>query len=103
MAQITDTNAQYYQGAQGFRSTGAATFTPTFDTGLVFYSSDPADINYARNNFKVYSSATGMPGTFGEVAGPGAYTVADNVVNFVSFASSVAPSKIMSASSPIWR
>ena len=83
MAQITETNAQYYQGSQGFRADGVVgTYPATFDTGLVFYSSDPADINYARNNFKVYTSATGLPGTFGEVAGPGAYTVADNVVNF---------------------
>ena len=54
MAQITETNAQYYQGAQGFRADGVVgTYPATFDTGLVFYSSDPADVDYARNNFKV--------------------------------------------------
>jgi len=83
MSQITETNAQYYQGAQGFRSDGIeAKYTATFDTGLVWYTSDAADENYARNNFKVYTSATGLPGTFGEVAGPGAYLVSDNTVDF---------------------
>ena len=85
MAQITETNAQYYQGAQGFRADGVVgTYPATFDTGLVFYSSDPADVDYARNNFKVYTSATGMPGTFGEVAGPGAYSVANDIVTFTA-------------------
>ena len=83
MAQITETNAQYYQGAQGFRSTGGANYSTTFDTDLVFYTSDPADENYARNNFKVYSSATGMPGTYVEVAGnPEPYSVVNNEVIF---------------------
>ena len=81
MAQITETNAQYYQGAQGFRADGVVgTYPATFDTDLVFYTADPADINYGRNNFKVYASASGLPGTFGEVAGPAAYSVANNVV-----------------------
>ena len=83
MAQITETNAQYYQGAQGFRSNGGANYQTTFDTDLVFYTSDPADENYARNNFKVYSSATGMPGTYVEVAGnPEPYSVVNNEVIF---------------------
>ena len=38
MAQITETNAQYYQGAQGFRSNGGANYQTTFDTDLVFYT-----------------------------------------------------------------
>ena len=70
MEQILETNAQYYQGAQIFQSAGAATeYKTTFDTGLVFFTSDPNAIDYGRNNFKVYSSATGMPGTYVEVAG----------------------------------
>jgi hypothetical protein len=38
MSKITETNAQYYQGAQGFRSDGTAGFTcnTTFNTDLVF-------------------------------------------------------------------
>jgi hypothetical protein len=84
MAQITETNAQYYQGAQGFREDGVfnGKYRATFDTDLVWYTSDAADENYARNNFKVYTSATGLPGTFGEVAGVGAYLVSDNTVDF---------------------
>ena len=42
MEQILETNAQYYQGAQIFKSAGAATeYKTTFDTNLVFFTSDP--------------------------------------------------------------
>ena len=63
---ITETNQQYYQGAQGFRGASQApfngqTFTTTFNTDLVFGSYDPNDINYALNNFKIYTSTTGLP------------------------------------------
>ena len=51
---ITETNQQYYAGAQGFVSTNQNTFTFTFDTQLVFGSWDPADVDYALNNFKLY-------------------------------------------------
>ena len=84
MEQILETNAQYYQGAQIFQSAGAATeYKTTFDTGLVFFTSDPNAIDYGRNNFKVYSSATGMPGTYVEVAGlPEPYSVENNKIVF---------------------
>tara|TARA_R100000231_G_scaffold181_3_gene324 strand:+ start:1745 stop:2980 length:1236 start_codon:yes stop_codon:yes gene_type:complete len=84
MAQLTETNAQYYQGAQGFREDGVfnGEYPTTFGIDLQFYSSDPADENYARNNFKVYTSATGMPGTYVELTGVGAFTAANNVVIF---------------------
>jgi len=84
MEQILETNAQYYQGAQIFQSAGAATeYKTTFDTGLVFFTSDPNAIDYGRNNFKVYSSATGMPGTYVEVAGlPEPYSVENNKIIF---------------------
>jgi len=86
MSKITETNAQYYQGAQGFRSDGLiGTYTTTFDTDLIFYTSDPADENYARNNFKIYASATGMPGTYVEVAGnPPPYSVSNNTISFAA-------------------
>ena len=58
MALITETNQQYYQGAQGFRGTGnALTITTTFDTDLVFGSFDQTNANYALNNFKIYTSS----------------------------------------------
>jgi len=82
MSQITETNAQYYQGSQGFRSDGTANFTcdTTFNTDLIFGSYDPTNENYAKNNFKIYTSATGLPGTFTEYIL--AYTVANNKIDF---------------------
>ena len=44
MSLITETNEQYYAGAQGFTSAtgvGGESFTATFDTNLVFGSNDP--------------------------------------------------------------
>jgi hypothetical protein len=58
---ITENNRQYYEGAQGFtgKASGDLTgqsFTTTFDTNLVFYSTVTTDPQYALNNFKVYVS-----------------------------------------------
>ena len=82
MSQITETNAQYYQGSQGFRgdagNTANQTFATTFNTDLVFGNYDPTNENYAKNNFKVYTSATGLPGTFTEYTA--AYTVVNNII-----------------------
>ena len=81
MGLITETNQQYYQGAQGFLSaTGAIneTFSTTFDTDLIFGDWNPANINYALNNFKVYTSPTGIPGTYDEYLF--AYTVVNNII-----------------------
>ena len=77
---ITETNEQYYAGAQRFISTGATTFTTTFNTDLVFGSYDPANTNYTLNNFKLYTSANGQPGTYTEYTA--AYTVANNAITF---------------------
>ena len=81
MSLITETNQQYYQGAQGFISaTGAINepFPTTFDTDLIFGDWNPANVNYALNNFKVYTSPTGIPGTYDEYLF--AYTVTNNIV-----------------------
>ena len=76
---ITETNRQYYEGAQGFiTQLGTTTFTTTFNTDLVFGSWDPNEINYALNNFKLYTSPTGLPGTFEEYILE--YTVVNNVI-----------------------
>lgn len=81
MSLLTENNRQYYEGAQGFRGDGdTKTFTTTFNTDLVFGSALPADINYQKNNFKIYTSATGIPGTWTEVVGN--YSVARNVITF---------------------
>jgi hypothetical protein len=64
---ITETNRQYYEGAQGFIvQFETIEFTTTFNTDLIFGSWDPNEINYALNNFKLYTSPTGLPGTFEE-------------------------------------
>ena len=58
---ITETNRQYYAGAQQFITSSTAsvgqTFTSTFQTNLVFGDSDPATNGYNLNNFKLYTSA----------------------------------------------
>jgi len=81
---ITETNQQYYEGAQGFLSTGdaAQVYTTTFDTNLVFGDWNPANANYALNNFKLYTSANGLPQTYTEYLL--AYTVTNNVIAITS-------------------
>ena len=85
MGLITETNQQYYQGAQGFLSaTGAIneTFPTTFDTDLIFGDWNPANANYALNNFKVYTSATGLPQTYTEYLA--AYAVVNNIITIAA-------------------
>ena len=65
MSLITETNQQYYQGAQQFVADGAlGSFSTTFNTGLVFGSFDATNVGYALNNFKLFTSPSGLPGTF---------------------------------------
>ena len=85
MGLITETNQQYYQGAQGFLSNQVAageSFPTTFDTDLVFGDWNPANVNYGLNNFKLYTSANGFPGTYAEYLL--AYTVINNTVTFTA-------------------
>jgi hypothetical protein len=88
---ITETNRQYYEGAQGFtivykfkagQNTWTTNFTTTFNTDLVYGSYNPNDIEYALNNFKLYWSATGLPGTFVEVTEE--YDVEDNTITYIN-------------------
>jgi len=83
MGLITENNEQYYAGAQRFLSTGVATqvYTTTFNTDLVFGSNDPANVDYALNNFKLYTAAPGSV-TFTEYTA--AYAVANNVINITA-------------------
>ena len=75
---ITESNSQYYAGAQMFiATTDQTTFTTTFNTTITFGSSDPTAEAYNDNNFRIYTSANGNPGTFTEYTT--AYTVLDNV------------------------
>ena len=78
---ITENNRQYYEGAQSFSANNGGdpgqSFTTTFDTDLVFYSTVTTDPQYSLNNFKVYTSPTGVGGSFTEVT---AYSVLNNTV-----------------------
>jgi hypothetical protein len=82
MSLVTETNQQYYQGAQGFRgnSDGDAgqVFTTTFNTDLVLGSYDPNEVDYTLNNFKIYTSTTGLPGSWSEYTS--AYTLSNNAI-----------------------
>jgi len=63
---ITETNRQYYAGAQQFyvEAAGAGkTFTSTFNTDLIFGSSDNANGQYGLNNFHLYSSPDALTWT----------------------------------------
>ena len=75
---ITESNSQYYAGSQMFIATAdQTTFTTTFNTKITFGSSDPTSEAYNTNNFRIYTSANGNPGTFTEYTTT--YTVLDNV------------------------
>jgi len=91
MGLITENNRQYYEGAQGFRGDGTTfKFQCTFNTDLVWYAASPSDPNYPLNNFKIYSSTTGTPGSWSEItSGYSVDSIADgkgtkNVLNFVN-------------------
>jgi hypothetical protein len=80
---ITETNRQYYEGAQGFIASGTqASFTTTFDTNLQFGSYNPNVTNYTLNNFKLYTSPNGYAGSWTEYTS--AYTVVGNTITFTS-------------------
>jgi hypothetical protein len=83
MSLITETNQQYYQGAQGFRGDNTTlAFKTTFDTDLVLGSFDPNNINYALNNFKLYTSNTGLSGSYLEYVTE--FFVVDNAITFAT-------------------
>jgi hypothetical protein len=85
MGLITENNEQYYQGVQAFRGAASGTlsgqkFTTTFNTDLIFGSYNPSDVNYALNNFKIYTSTTGMPNPNSWSEYTSDYTVSKNVI-----------------------
>ena len=64
---ITETGQQYFDGSQGFRGDGVAVdYTTSFNTDLYLGSWDPTVVNYSLNNFKIYTSTTGLPGSYSE-------------------------------------
>lgn len=83
MGVINETNQQYYAGAQGFvvqQALGETQFTFTFDTDLVFGSFDPSNIDYEKNNFKLYSSIDGI----NYIEYTASYTVVGNTVTLLT-------------------
>ena len=77
---ITETNLQYYAGAQIIYTSAAATtvYTFTFNTNLSMGSAaswNPADPNFTLNNFRIYTSPNGL-GTWTEYATT--YTLVNN-------------------------
>ena len=76
---ITENNAQYYSGSQTFQSPIVnSKLTTTFDTDLVFGNYNPTAAGYNLNNFKLYVSSLGLPGTFVEYTS--SYTVSNNII-----------------------
>ena len=68
---ITETNRQYYAGAQQqyFAAGGTGiTMTSTFDTDLIYGSSDPTNGQYGLNNFLLYQSTNAL--TWTEITPP---------------------------------
>jgi len=70
---VTENAQQYYQGSQGFRAAAVVAdgqvFITDFDSNLILGSLtswNPADVDYGLNNFKVYTSATGLAGSWSE-------------------------------------
>jgi len=83
MGVINETNQQYYAGAQGFvvkDPLGQSDFTFTFDTNLEFANFDPSQVDYQKNNFKLYSSIDGL--NYVEYVAP--YTVTGNTVSLIT-------------------
>jgi len=63
---VTETNRQYYAGAQQkYIATAGVneTIISTFDTNLIFGSSDPSNGQYGLNNFLLYKSANALTWT----------------------------------------
>ena len=84
MGLITETNEQYYAGSQSFLAQTALAgqqFTTTFDTVLAFGSFNPADVNYALNNFKLYTAAAGVA-TYTEYTD--AFTVIGDIITITA-------------------
>lgn len=78
---ITETNRQYYEGAQGFIGDGEKTrFLTTFNTDLILGSWDQTDVNYDLNNFKLYTSYSANPGSFEEFLFP--FSIDGNTIVF---------------------
>jgi len=78
---ITETGQQYFDGSQGFRGDGVAVnYTTSFNTDLYLGDWDPTAINYSLNNFKIYTSTTGLPGSYSEYITT--FTLTNDIITF---------------------
>ncbi len=84
---IQETGQQYFQGTQPFKGTNTAgqVLKTTFNTDLIFYDSTPGTENYALNNFKIYTSASAIPGSWTEKTTN--YSVNGNDITFTTASS----------------
>ena len=57
-------------------------FTTTFNTDLKWFAASNAVIDYALNNFKLYTSANGLPGSWSEIIAD--YSVSGNTITFTT-------------------
>ena len=80
---LTETNRQYYEGAQSFKVIATQlSYTTTFNTNLIYGNYSPTDPNFGLNNYVLYTSLTGLPGSFVEYVQP--YTVFENTITFAT-------------------
>ncbi len=80
---ITETNRQYYEGAQSFKvAANQLSFTTTFNTNLVYGNFSPTDSKFGLNNFVLYTSLTGLPGSFVEYIQE--YSIFQNTITFAN-------------------
>ena len=79
---ITENARQYYEGAQEFRgyNYSVAGFTTDFNTDLYFRTWNEDLPEYTLNNFKLYTSPTGIPGTYQEYLSE--FSVSGNTITF---------------------
>tara|TARA_R110000765_G_scaffold403100_2_gene499090 strand:- start:5645 stop:6877 length:1233 start_codon:yes stop_codon:yes gene_type:complete len=80
---ITETNRQYYEGAQSFKvAAGVLSYTTTFNTDLIYGNYLPTNPDFGLNNFVLYTSLTGLPGSFVEYISE--YSVFNNIITFAA-------------------
>ena len=89
MSLITETNQQYYAGAQTIIvQAGQSQFNFGFNSDMKLVNYDPSAVDYPLNNFKIYTNSTGVSGSWIEFT-PGSdnwipYTLSDNTITIVS-------------------
>jgi hypothetical protein len=89
MSLITETNQQYYAGAQTIIvQASQSQFNFGFNTDMKLVNYDPSAVDYPLNNFKIYTSLTGASGSWIEFTPESdnwiPYTLSDNTITIAS-------------------